>query len=176
MSESAIAQPSFNATPWHKSSRVSATGRNMASITYTTDSALLHSRVFLIQRGHRLTPRLLAQAVLAKTQILAAGGAYHFMLKSAHQQDHLFPSTNTSLSLALLRDALGSDHVSHVIAKDITEQFPGLMEWSTSYERGGYERTSSDAFDYVLYSRFKSGEVPSDEFVSTGGVSHVSQG
>lgn len=138
----------------------SVTGRSLASMTGSSDNTVSTSRIFLIQRGHMLTPRLVAQAVLAKTQILAAGGAYHFMFKSAHQRDPLKPSTATSLSLALLRDALGAEHVSHIMAKDILEQFPGLVEWSSNYGLGGYERTSSDVFDYALYSRFKSGEQP----------------
>ncbi|MEW5307410.1 MAG: hypothetical protein WDW36_009811 [Sanguina aurantia] len=68
-----------------------------------------------------LTPRVLASAVLAKTQVLAAGGAYLFMFNS-----------------------------------------PGSWSGRQSSGWGGYEKTSSDAFDYALYSRLKKdGSIPS---------------
>lgn len=124
-----------------------------------SDSTAGPNRIFLIQRGHMLTPRVLASAVLAKTQVLAAGGAYHFMFKSAHQRNPLAPSTASALSLALLHDSLGSAHVSHITALDIVTQFPGLVEWSSDFGLGGYEKTSSDAFDYALYIRLKKGEL-----------------
>lgn len=129
-----------------------------------SDSTTASHRIFLVQRGHMLTPRVLASAVLAKNQILAAGGSYHFMFKSAHQRNPLAPSTTSALSLAMLHDSLGSAHVSHITALEIVTQFPGLVEWSSDFGLGGYEKTSSDAFDYALYSRLKKGELAGDAF------------